>query len=155
MCLPIDAFDPKTPYSQLPNGKRYECYKKCGGRKISEIGRIEKNVLNQLVFTCQHKDEHGCEAVIKYENYKKHLETECVHKIVFPVEKTPGLTICLETKAEGLLMQQADLPNLFGEEEEDNEWRFAQPAAAAPQVPPPVDEDEVDMGALFGDDDDY
>jgi hypothetical protein len=48
------------------------------------LSRIEKNILNNLSFQCQHADEHGCTAIVKYENYKKHLKEECVHKLVFP-----------------------------------------------------------------------
>ena len=71
----------------------YACYKKCGGRTVVGLSRIDKNILNSLTFKCQHADEHGCEAVIKYENYKKHLKEECVHKLVFPEEVKPVVKV--------------------------------------------------------------
>ena len=57
------------------------------------------------------------------------------------------------------------MANLFKEEgdevEEDPEWRFVQQVGAAQPVPVvqrqevPEEEEAVDMGNLFGDDDDY
>ena len=57
------------------------------------------------------------------------------------------------------------MANLFKEEgdevEEDPEWRFVQQVVAAQPVPVvqrqevPEEEEAVDMGNLFGDDDDY
>ena len=148
--MPIDAFDPTMSISCISNRTRYTCYKKCGSNKLITMSRIEKNVLNNMTFKCQHADSYNCKATIKYENYRRHLELDCVHKLVFP------MTIYR-------YIQEADLPNLFREDEgdkEDAEWRFVLANPLAPVVAPPVhfdddDDSDVDIGGLFGDDDDY
>ena len=96
----------------------YTCYKKCGSRKVVGLSRMERNILNSLTFKCQHADEHGCEAIVKYEDYKKHLKEDCVHKLVFPEEAKPAVQ-------------------------------------AKPVIEQCEEEEDVDMGGLFGDDDDY
>ena len=83
-CLPPDAF-PGGKYDPKKSHKRYACYKQCGSKTTQALGRIERNLLNGLVFKCQHEPE-GCEAEVKYENYKSHLEKDCVKKLVFPAE---------------------------------------------------------------------
>ena len=85
-CLPPDAFGkPKADRY----GPSYTCYKKCGSAKLKSLGRIEKNILNNLPFKCQHSDEHNCEAVLKYEDIKRHLKHECVTKITDIIEYHP------------------------------------------------------------------
>ena len=56
----------------------------CGANTISELGRIERNILNSLAFKCQH---YGCQAIVQYQNIRKHLSQECVHKIELPPEE--------------------------------------------------------------------
>ena len=77
--------------------------------------------MNNLSFKCQHADEHGCQAIVKYEFYKKHLADDCVHKLVFPEEKKIAVA------------KTAPLKDIIEIEEEE----------------------DVDMGNLFGDFDDY
>ena len=88
-CLPREALPGGKPDNKPRSydNPKYTCYKKCGSNKTVQLSRIEKNILNNLSFKCQHADEHGCEAVVKYEFYKKHLAEECVHKIVFETPK--------------------------------------------------------------------
>ena len=62
----------------------YECYKRCGGKTLVKLSMIENNILNNLSFKCQHADEYGCEAIVKYEFYRKHLIQDCIHKLVLP-----------------------------------------------------------------------
>ena len=72
---------------------RFSCYKKCGSKTVVGLSRIEKNLLNNLSFKCQHANEHGWEAIVKYEFYKKHLAEDCVHKLVFLDEKKVGVAV--------------------------------------------------------------
>ena len=58
----------------------------CGSKKVTKLSRIERNILNNFEFKCQHAETHGCKSVIKYENTRAHLEKECIEKIVFPEE---------------------------------------------------------------------
>ena len=73
----------------------------CGADTISELGRIERNILNTLAFKCQHHEEFGCEAVVQYQNIRKHLTQECVHKIELPEEVK-----IVETKKDPQVMEQ-------------------------------------------------
>ena len=75
-CLPDDGVG-KTKQVSYYN-PAYECYRKCGSRKNVDLSKLERAIINNLPFTCQHADEHGCEAVVKYEDMKKHLKNECV-----------------------------------------------------------------------------
>ena len=170
-CLPADAFnkhakpDKKSSYCS----KKYTCHKMCGFKTVSELGRIEKNILNSLAFKCQHADD-GCKEIILYSNLKKHLSEDCVVKIEFPPEPKPVFVKNQDPIIIDQLnvIQQANLANLFAEEgdevEQEVAWRFEQVAVAAPQAPVPEpprvqhedsEESDVDMGNLFGDDDDY
>jgi len=51
------------------------------------LSKIERNLLNQLSFTCQHQDEHGCEAEVRYEHLKTHLASDCKSKLEFPAHE--------------------------------------------------------------------
>ena len=150
-CLPKTV----TPDGQMNSYGAYTCYKKCGSRKVVGLSRIEKNILNSLSFQCQHADEHGCTAVVKYEFYKKHLQEECVHKLVFPEEvkkeqmATKNGQISDHTE---IIPEGANLARLFFMEGDE------------PLEPEPIEEpvrmveeeeEDIDMGNLFGDDDDY
>ena len=57
----------------------------CGNKELVGLSRIEKNFMDSLQFKCQHEEEHDCQAVLKYENIRTHLEKDCVHKIEFPI----------------------------------------------------------------------
>ena len=69
---------------------KFKCYKMCGSQTLLKLGRIEMNILKALTFKCQHAEEYKCTAIVKYENIRKHLENDCVHKI------QPKLTSRLE-----------------------------------------------------------
>ena len=124
-CLPADAFnkhakpDKKSSYGS----KKYSCHKMCGSNIVSELGRIEKNILNSLSFKCQHAAE-GCTATVLYQDLKKHLSKECAKKIEFP-EPIPIKYV--ESKSNPVVIarenviQQANLANLFAEEGEELE----------------------------------
>ena len=146
---------------------------------MSKLGRLESNILNNLPFKCQHADSHECPAVVKYENYKAHLKNECVQKIQeislshpldAPVRKSYSRSS--ENQLGGIqlnnhVVQAANLPGLFkeeDEEEEENGWRFEEADEAVGRPREPVvrrqevqeeSDDDIDMGGLFGDDDDY
>ena len=159
-CLPKQAFDPKLPV-KYPQ-KRYECYKKCGSKELVKLSRLERNLLNGLFFKCQHADSHGCEATVTYERLQHHLENECVHKVAFPKPVVVGKSLPSGGDDLSHAIQVANLPDLFKEEgdevEENPEWRFIDPQPAAqPNIiqPPPIEFEDIDMGNLFGDDNDY
>lgn len=63
-CLPTDALG--VAYDYKIHKKRYTCFKSCGANKTTQLGRIERNILNGFVFNCQHADE-GCDAQLTYE----------------------------------------------------------------------------------------
>merc|ERR1719375_2238950 len=68
-CLPAEAL-PGAESNNAPrsyNNPRYECYKKCGSKKTCNLSRIERNILNNLKFKCQHAEEYNCKKVVKYE----------------------------------------------------------------------------------------
>ena len=71
---PVKCTKCETMYCKkcIPQNK-YSCFMKCGASTTTALGRIERNILNNLTFRCQHSAEFQCEAVLKYENYKKHL----------------------------------------------------------------------------------
>lgn len=149
-CLPESAFNPniRVRYPDKP----YQCFKMCGSKKIVNLSRLERNILNNLKFRCQHEDEFGCTEVLTYETYKQHLAKECVEKVAFPVELpslSPVRKVQIEMKKDGPTsrgkvvvesqqeevqavlncdaIQLANLPNLFQEEDEeieDQAWRF-------------------------------
>ena len=50
----------------------------CGSTKLIAISKIERNLLNQLEFTCS---QDGCDEAVKYENYNAHLTKLCNFKI--------------------------------------------------------------------------
>ena len=81
-CLPEDAHDPG-----IITKKRYSCYNLCGSSQVCRLGRIEMNIINNIPLKCQHEEEFGCNAIVKYEDYRKHLINDCVHKIDLPAEK--------------------------------------------------------------------
>ena len=92
---------------------------KCGSSQIHQLSRIERNMLNNFLFDCQHKKEFGCQAIIKYEHYRKHLTEECVHKIELEPEKEYGKLIDKKSTAVAKIIQDAHLANLFLEEGEE------------------------------------
>ena len=76
-CLPESALDPTKFKKKNYYDKSYECFAKCGSRKVVELGKIEMAILNSLRFSCQHADD-GCEAELSYADYKNHLMTDCI-----------------------------------------------------------------------------
>ena len=112
-------------------------------------------MLNNLSFKCQHADKHGCEAVVKYEFYKKHLAEDCVHKLVFPEEKKIELPIvnkkAINNGDDKVLPAGINLAQLFFEEGDDPiPWHMAVPVNNIVEE----EEEDINMGNLFGDDDD-
>ena len=98
--------------------------------------------MNNLSFKCQHADEYGCEAVIKYEFYKKHLAEDCIHKLIFPVEKKFEKYQPIDKSKFKDIPPPINLAQLFFEEGDEPFGDEEEP-------------EDVDMGNLFGDDDDY
>ena len=52
----------------------------CDSTTKTKLNRIEQNILNSISFECHLE---GCDEVVKYENYQKHINT-CTHKILAP-----------------------------------------------------------------------
>ena len=76
-CLPEDALDSSKFKKKNYYEKPFECFAKCGSRKVVPLGKIELAILNSLRFQCQHIDD-GCEAELCYADYKNHLMTDCI-----------------------------------------------------------------------------
>ena len=141
--------------------KAYSCYKMCGNNTVTNLSRIEKNILNNFEFHCQHSESHGCTSKIKYENTRAHLEKECVHKLIFPEAEIKKPIIKVDqSELDGIA--QANLPNLFQEEGEElapDDWRFQQAVQQPAPIQPPrrvveeESEDDIDMGDIFGGED--
>ena len=128
-CTTCESVYCKTclPAEVLKGENPFKCIKDCENSSLRKLGRIERLVLGSLTFQCQHSEE-GCEAEIAYEDMKKHLEKNCTKKIQF-IEEPELKLIAAPVPA---VVQQKPKPQ-----------------------PQPVqnDEEEVDMGGLFGDDD--
>ena len=76
-CISCEAVFCKTSLPAealtLPSDeKEYTCPAKCGAKAVKPLGRLEMRVLNSLTFQCPYS-ENGSEAIISYEDYKKHL----------------------------------------------------------------------------------
>ena len=66
--------------------KEYVCPAKCGAKAVKPMGRLEMRVLNSLTFQCTNED--GSEAIVSFEDYKKHLE-----KLKVEVPEEPKLEV--------------------------------------------------------------
>ena len=176
-CLPEDAHDPSVKFK--PGQRKYQCYKLCGKSELGPLSRIEKNFLSNIPFKCQHEEEFGCKAVVKYEDYRKHLQNDCVHKIELPAEKVYGPKVLITSAKlilggpgaarviddQNRILHEAQLANLFLEEGEEPvpfvEFVPQVIAVVAPVAAPVAqqriqeEEEDIDMGGLFGDEEDY
>ena len=101
-CLPPDALD-----IELNSTKPYKCFKKCGSKELTELTRIERNILDSLKFKCQHsllEGDQKCTAIVKYEHIRKHLETECTKRLKLPTKKS-DVIVTKEPKIDEIVFQ--------------------------------------------------
>ena len=120
-------------FPKVKSNKVYACFKMCGSSKLLPLSRIERNILNSIEFKC----EQQCGMQVRYEDMKKHLMINCeTTKLVFDQEE------------EDRLKKEYDQAVAVGQVR----VKVVPAPVAAPVAP--EEEENVDIGAMFEDNDD-